>query len=101
MPRPLYLLGKSPCHPLHRRLGGSQSQSGHCGGKKNLALLGIELGPYSPLPVTILTELLGHTVVCINNFHRFGRMLSSDLIILNIILKLILWNSKLIRNGSA
>jgi hypothetical protein len=34
-PRPLYPQGKSPCHPLDRKLGGSQSRSGHSDEKKN------------------------------------------------------------------
>jgi hypothetical protein len=33
--RPLYPKGKSPRHPLDRRLGGPQSQSGHGVEKKN------------------------------------------------------------------
>jgi hypothetical protein len=37
-PRPLYLQGKSPQYPLHRRLGGVQSRSGS-GGEKNSQLL--------------------------------------------------------------
>jgi hypothetical protein len=32
-------------------LDGPQNQSGHYGEEKNLALAGIELGPYSPQPV--------------------------------------------------
>jgi hypothetical protein len=35
MPRPLYFQRKSPWYPLDRRLGGSQSRSGHGGEEKN------------------------------------------------------------------
>jgi hypothetical protein len=35
MPWLLYLQGKCPWYPLDRRLGGSQSQSGHGGEEKN------------------------------------------------------------------
>jgi hypothetical protein len=44
---PLYPRGKSPRHPLDRRLGGRQSRCGCCGEEKNLALPGIEPGPSS------------------------------------------------------
>jgi hypothetical protein len=33
--RPLYPQAKSPCYPLHRRLGGPQSRSGRGGEEKN------------------------------------------------------------------
>jgi hypothetical protein len=33
-PLPLYPQGKNPCYPLHWRLGGPQSRSGHCGEEK-------------------------------------------------------------------
>jgi hypothetical protein len=36
MPQLLYHQGKHPQYPLNRILGGSQSQSGHFGGQKNL-----------------------------------------------------------------
>jgi hypothetical protein len=36
MPWPLYSQGKSPQYPLHRILGGPQSQSGHCAVEKTL-----------------------------------------------------------------
>jgi hypothetical protein len=58
MPWPLYLWGKSSLHPLDRRLCGPQSQSGCCEVEKNLLpLLGIQLQPSSPYPITTLTEL--------------------------------------------
>jgi len=34
MPRPLYPQGKSPLHPMARRLGRPQSLSGHSGEEK-------------------------------------------------------------------
>jgi hypothetical protein len=37
-PRPLYPRGKSPRHPLDRRLGGPQSRSGRCGEERNQCL---------------------------------------------------------------
>jgi hypothetical protein len=37
-PWPLYPLGKSPCYPLNRRTGGTQSPSGRCGEEKNSQL---------------------------------------------------------------
>jgi hypothetical protein len=47
---PLYPWGSNPQYPLHRRLGGPQSQSGHCGVKINLsALLGIKLQLFQPI----------------------------------------------------
>jgi hypothetical protein len=49
MPRPLYPRWKSPRYPLDRRLGGSWSQPGRCGGENNmLSLPGIEPRPSSP-----------------------------------------------------
>jgi hypothetical protein len=46
-PAALYPQGKDPRYPLHRRLGGPQSRSGHRGYRKNpLPLPGIE--PRSP-----------------------------------------------------
>jgi hypothetical protein len=47
MPWPLYLQGKSPRYPLDSRLGGAQSQSGHCE-EKSLPLPGTEPWPSSP-----------------------------------------------------
>jgi hypothetical protein len=38
-PRPFYTQGKSPWYPLHSRLGGPQSRSGHGGKEKNSQLL--------------------------------------------------------------
>jgi hypothetical protein len=53
-----YTRGKrAPRYPLDRRLGGPHIQSGRCGEEKNLALPGLELGPSSPQPVPIPTEL--------------------------------------------
>jgi hypothetical protein len=46
--RPLYHGGKSTRYPLHRRLGGSQSQFGRCGEEKNLSLPRTEPQPSSP-----------------------------------------------------
>jgi hypothetical protein len=40
--------GKSHRYPLDRRLGGPQNWSGRCGEEKNLALPGIETGPFIP-----------------------------------------------------
>jgi hypothetical protein len=59
-PAALYLQGKSPRYPLYRRLGGTQSRSGHRGGKgkemkRKNPLLGIELRR----PVRSRTELPG------------------------------------------
>jgi hypothetical protein len=46
MSQPLYPWGKIPWYPLDRKLGASQSQSGHCGEEKNLlALPGINGHP--------------------------------------------------------
>jgi hypothetical protein len=47
-PRPLYPQGKSPWYPLDRRLGGSQSRSGHGSEEKNPRLLR-ELNPRTPI----------------------------------------------------
>jgi hypothetical protein len=44
-PRPLYPRGKRPRYPFDRRLGGLQSRSGRCGGKKFLTLPGLEFRP--------------------------------------------------------
>jgi hypothetical protein len=41
--RLLYSQGKSPRHPLKRRLGGPQSRSGRSGKKKSLPVLGVEI----------------------------------------------------------
>jgi hypothetical protein len=61
-PLPVYQCINSPSHPLYRRLGGSQSQSGHYGGDKNLpAIMGIEpwlLSSPACSLVIILSELL-------------------------------------------
>jgi hypothetical protein len=46
---PLYPRGKRPPYPLHRRLGGPQSQSRHCGQGKNLAPPGFE--PVQPVAI--------------------------------------------------
>jgi hypothetical protein len=40
--------GKDIGYPLDRRLGGLQDRSGRCGEKKNIAVLGIEPGSFSP-----------------------------------------------------
>jgi hypothetical protein len=40
--------GKEPRYPSDRRLGGPQSQSGHCEEEENLAVPGTEPGPSSP-----------------------------------------------------
>jgi hypothetical protein len=48
MALPLYLLRKSPRHPVDRRLGGPHNQFVHCAEEKNLSMLGIEPGPTSP-----------------------------------------------------
>jgi hypothetical protein len=48
MAHPLYIhypRGKSPCHPLDRRLGGPQSRSGRRGEEELLILPALELGP--------------------------------------------------------
>jgi hypothetical protein len=48
-PLPFYTQGRSPTYPLCRRLGGSQSQSGHCGEeKKSLALAGNQTPAIQP-----------------------------------------------------
>jgi hypothetical protein len=39
---------EEPPYPLYRRLGGLQSQFGHCGGDNVLLLPGIERRPSSP-----------------------------------------------------
>jgi len=44
----LYNCGKSPQHPLDRRLGGPHSQSGHSGKRKILLLPLWELNPGHP-----------------------------------------------------
>jgi hypothetical protein len=49
--------GKELRHLLDRRLAGPQSRSGRCGKEIQLTLPGIEIGPSSPEPVAILTEL--------------------------------------------
>jgi len=41
--RLLYSRGKSPRHPLKRRLGGTQSRSGRSGEKKSLPVLEVEI----------------------------------------------------------
>jgi hypothetical protein len=41
-------LASRPRYPLDRTLSGPQSRSGPLGEEKNLALSGIELGPYNP-----------------------------------------------------
>jgi hypothetical protein len=46
--------GMNPQYPLDRRLGESQNRSGGCGEEKNLALPGIEPGPFSLYPIVAL-----------------------------------------------
>jgi hypothetical protein len=71
-PRLLYSRGKCPKYPLHRRLGGPQSQSGPCGVKKNLlSLPRIEPWPVKHYPVIIPTKLS----VNIKNFRYLGTTL--------------------------
>jgi hypothetical protein len=56
-PWPLYpRRNRSRC-PLNRRLGGLQSRSGRCGGRKILTLPGFERGTSRPYSSAILTEL--------------------------------------------
>jgi hypothetical protein len=44
-----FIRGENPRHPLYRRLGGTKSQYGRCGVKKNLLFLsGIEPSPSRP-----------------------------------------------------
>jgi len=55
--RPLYPRGKSPRHPLDRRLGGPQRRSGRGGEEENsLPLPGIEPRSPSRSLVTLLSE---------------------------------------------
>jgi hypothetical protein len=47
-----------PQYPLDMRLGEYHNSYGHCGEEKNFLLLPpIELQPFSPQPVTIMTQL--------------------------------------------
>jgi hypothetical protein len=57
-PRPLYLLGKSPWNPLDRRLGGTQSRSGHGGEEKtSQPLPGFEPPTIQPVVIYIDVEI--------------------------------------------
>jgi hypothetical protein len=57
-PRPLYLQGKSPWHPLDRRLGGPQNRSGRGGKEKNSQPLSrLEPPIIQPLAQRYTTEL--------------------------------------------
>jgi hypothetical protein len=47
-PRLLYAQGKTPRYTPDRRSDGPQRRSGRCGEEKKLAVLEIELQPYSP-----------------------------------------------------
>jgi hypothetical protein len=49
-PRPLYPLGKSPCYPLDRRLGGPQNDLKDVKKRKFLTLPGLELRPLGRPP---------------------------------------------------
>jgi hypothetical protein len=56
--RPLYLQGKSPWHPLDRRMGGPQSRSGRGGEEKNSQpLSGLEPTIIQPVVQRYTTEL--------------------------------------------
>jgi hypothetical protein len=56
--RPLYPQGKSPCYPLHRRLGSFQNRSGHGGEEKNpQPLPGLEPPTFQPVAQRYTTEL--------------------------------------------
>jgi hypothetical protein len=57
-PLPLYHQGKSPWHPLDRRLGGPQSRSGRGGEEKNSQPLpGFEPPVIQPVPRSYTTEI--------------------------------------------
>jgi hypothetical protein len=57
-PQPLYRQGKSPCHSLDRRLGGSQSRSGRGGEEESYQLLpGLENPIIQPVAQSYTTEL--------------------------------------------
>jgi hypothetical protein len=64
-PRSIYPLGSSPRHLLDKRLGGPQSWSGHCGGKKSIfPLPEIEPHPSGLFPLLYrLREARGSVVV--------------------------------------
>jgi hypothetical protein len=65
MPSSFYSQGKSPCHPLDRRLGGPQSWSGHSSEEKNSqTLLGFEPLIIQPSPVLYQLQEKGR---CITN----------------------------------
>jgi hypothetical protein len=78
-PQPLYLQGKSPRYPLHRRLGGTQSRSGRCDEEKNSqSLPGLEHRSSSPqppnlghLPVTIPTDIIRFTTSAFSTRPKF------------------------------
>jgi hypothetical protein len=55
-------LGKEPLYSLHRRLGGRQSRSGHCGGGINLS---IDWEPNSDSIVVYLVALLLYLSGCL------------------------------------
>jgi hypothetical protein len=58
-PWPLYPQGKNPWYPFDRRVGGSQSRSGHCGGeeKDSHPLPGLEPPIFQPVAQRYTIEL--------------------------------------------
>jgi len=79
MPWPLYSHGKSPWHPLDRRLGGPQTQSRSSGEKKNSQpLLGLESPIIQPVGQSYTTELpqLNNAIFLFNFSKYTTRVLS-------------------------
>jgi hypothetical protein len=67
-PRPLYPQGKSRLYPLHRRLGGLQSQSGcRCEEKNCQPLPGLEPPIIQPVAQRYSTELSQLLLLCSTN----------------------------------
>jgi hypothetical protein len=92
-PRPLYPQGRIPWYPLDRRLGGTQSRSGHGEGKNSQPLPGLEPPIIRPVVQRYTTELwwfpsytkYNQNLMCILRDETWGLTARHDLPIMRLL----------------